>query len=155
MEIHRSQEGLYEIIVAVQPEVPVVGSVHVTVTPLDAETSAPVASAEVVVTASDAEGRAAYQVRAVNSPASPRYYDANITFERAGSWTLQVEVGSDDLGRATVFVPLQVGESPLAPGIAGTVVWLAIIAVLVGGALLIWRAASRRQERRKLGGGPH
>ena len=140
VEIFRAREGAYEIIVGVQPEVPVVGTVHITVTPVDLETSLPVVHAEIVIVAHDPEGVPAYQARAVNLPLAVQYYDANITFESPGDWTLIVDVRHDTLGSAEVSVPLHVGERPFPPGLAGTIVWVAVVLVLAGGAAyLVYR----------------
>ena len=143
-EIFRSREGAYEIVVGVQPRVPTVGTVHFTVTPLDSQTSEPVASALVTLTANDSEGNAVYTTRAVNTPVERQYYDANILFEDAGFWLIQVDVESESLGKSTVLVPLQVDEAPISAGLTGTIVWVGILAVLAGGVLYIWRKQGRR-----------
>ena len=144
VEIFRAKEGRYEIIVGIQPERPVVGSVHISVTPLDASTSLVVTGAVVVIVAHDERDKPVYQARAVNVPSAPQYYDANITFETPGAWTLMLSVRSQKLGEVTVLVPLTVRERPIPPGMAGTVVLLVVVAILVGGVLYVWRSARRR-----------
>jgi hypothetical protein len=147
VEIFRGREGAYELIVGVQPETPVVGAIHFTITPLDIETSLPVVDAEISVVAHDPDGKAAYRVRAVNTPLAARYYDANITIESPGTWTLAVEVSSDRLGRATFAVPVKVGAGPVARILAGTVVWLAVVTVLATGATVLWLRTRKRLGR--------
>ena len=147
LEIFRASEGRYEIIVGVQPDAPVVGLAHFTIMPLDLGTSAPVIDAEVNIVAHDPQDRPTYRVRAVNSPAARNYYDANITFDSTGEWTLFVEVESAALGHATVAVPLRVGAQALGPSLAGTITWLIVLGVLVGGSLYLWNK-QRRYNRR-------
>ena len=145
VEIFRGREGPYEVIVGIQPVEPVVGTVHFSVTPLDASTSLPVTDAEITIVASDERGEPIYQARALNTPAAPRYYDANITFEAPGTWTLEVQVQSDGLGEATATVPLRVEEQSITPGPAGAFVLLTVVAALVGGSLYLWNSARRRR----------
>ena len=147
LEIFRGRQGAYELTVGVQPPVPVVGPVHFTVTPFDAESSGPVLQAEITILAYDPQGNPAFQVRAVNSPAQRQYYDANITINAPGGWTLGIDVHSDALGDATFRVPLHVGASPLESGPAGAFVWIAVIAVLLGGTVFVWYSSRRAQAR--------
>ena len=150
VEIFRAREGPYEVVVGIQPEKPVVGTVHFSVTPLDASTSLPVTDAEIVIVANDKRGKPTYQARALNTPSSPQYYDANITFESAGAWTLLVSVRSQEVGEATFTVPLTVEGQSITPGLAGTFVFLALLAVLTGGALYVWHSARRRHRAARL-----
>ena len=147
VEIFRASEGRYEIIIGVQPGAPVVGMAHFTITPLDLGTSAPVIDAEINVVAHDPQNRPTYRVRAVNSPAARNYYDANITFESPGDWTLFVEIESAALGHATVAVPLHVGAQALGPRPAGTIIWIIVFGLLVGGSMYLW-LKQRRYNRR-------
>ena len=146
VEIFRGQEGPYEVIVGIQPVEPVVGTVHFSVTPLDASTSLPVTDAEITIVANDERGEPTYQARALNTPTSPQYYDANFTFEAPGTWTLLVQVKSEGLGEATATVPLTVREQSITPSPAGAFVLLIIVVALVGGSLYLWHSA-RRQRR--------
>ena len=150
VEIFRGRGGPYEIAVGILPEEPVVGTVHFSVTPRDAETAQPVTDARVAIVALDQHGEPTYQARAVNTPASPAYYDTNVTFEAPGEWTLQVDVHSEKLGDGTVMVPLHVGEQSLPPVQAGGVIFFVLVLVLVGGAVYVWHSA--RRERRTSGG---
>lgn len=148
-EIFRATEGAYELVLAVQPEETVVGTTHITITPFDATISAPVDRAEIVIVAHNPDGAPTYQVRAVNTPASAEYYDANITFESPGDWTLMVSVDHTSLGKASFSVPLRVGELPVAAGgLASTIVWLFVLATLAGGATYVWRTTRRRSGER-------
>ena len=151
-EIFRGREGPYEIIVGVQPERLLVGSIHFTVTPLDTETSLPVLKAEITLVAHDPQGRPSVQARAVNAPGSRRYYDANMTIDSPGEWTVVVEVSTEALGRATFTVPLKVEEAALSPRVAGTVVWSVVLAILAGGAAYVWYSARRARRGRSRAG---
>ena len=142
-EIYEGRAGAYTITVGVLPEDTAVGAVHFSVTISDTETSRPITDAEVTLVALNDAGREVYQARALNTPVQPVYYDANITFESAGAWTIRVDVDSHDLGQASVDVPLQVREPALTPGATGTLLFFAVIAVLVGGGIYIWRASKR------------
>lgn len=145
VEIYRGQTSGYELAVRVQPGLPVVGAVHITVTPLDASTSVAVERARITIVALDPEGVPTYQARAVSSPSSPQYYDANITFESPGAWTLSVDVSSDALGDVTFTVPLQIGDAADASA-GGLVVWIAVVAAFSGGVTYLWYS-SRRLRR--------
>jgi hypothetical protein len=147
-EIFRAREGAYEIVVWVQPEIPVVGASHFTIKPFNVETSAPVNDAAINIVANDPRGAPTYRVRALSAPSSPQQYEANITFETPGLWTLSVSVEQDALGRATVDVPLRVDELALGPNRAGTVIWLAVIGILIGGASYLWLKQRRVAARR-------
>ena len=147
VEIFRGRDGSYEVAVSILPADPVIGTVHFSIIPLDASTSLPVTDAEVTIVAHDEGGEPRFRARALNTPDSPQFYDANITFDSAGAWTLLVEVRNDDLGEAAVTVPLRVEERALTPGAAGSLVLLGAVVVLVGGALYIWFDIRRRRAR--------
>ena len=138
--------GGYELVAAVLPDRPIVGVVHVTITPLDAESGDPVPDARVDVVAYDEAGDARYRARAVNTPIAPRYYDANFTIESEGDWTLVVDVQSERLGPATFNVPLSVGAQTYEPGLGGLLIWLLVIAAFVGGGLYVWYSSVRARR---------
>ena len=142
-EIYRGRSGAYEIIVGVLPEKPVVGAVHFSVTPLEAATSRLVSDAKILIIASDPKGVETYQTRALSSPASPRYYDANITFQQAGAWTLRIELQSASLGLEVVTIPLDIEEQAITPFNSGGIVFLVVLAILAGGGVYVWRSARR------------
>ena len=154
VEIFRGRDGAYEVIVAILPEEPTVGTVHFSITPLVAETSAPVTDAEIIVVAIDPEGEPTYQARALNSPDSPQSYDANIIFESQGPWTMSVDINSDGAGDATVVFLLELGAQPIESSPAGAVVLLAVLATLIGGGVWVWHSGRRqRQQSVEPGGG--
>ena len=146
-EIYRGREGEYEVIVRVQPDRPVVGAIHFTITPLDTDTLVPVVHAEIDIVAYDPQGMPRYRVRALNPPLALQYYDANITIDSPGLWTLLVHVRSDSLGLATFTVPVHVDERALAQTAAGTIVWLVVLATLVAGSGYLWCRGRRLRGR--------
>ena len=148
VEIFREVDGQFEIVVAALPEKPKVGTVHFSVTPLEAATGAVVSDANVTLTVRRGSDQRPIVARAVNTPAAPQYYDANITFAAAGDWSMTVEVQSDDLGEATVEMTLGVDDLRITPSSAGSYVLLVIVILLVGGAVHLWLSSRRARARR-------
>ena len=148
VEIFREVDGQFEIVVAALPENPKVGIVHFSVTPLEAATGAVVSDASVTLTVRRGPDRRPILARAVNTPAAPQYYDANITFATAGDWSMTVEVRSDELGEANAVWPLRVDEQRITPNSAGGYVLLGIVILLVGGSVHLWLSSRRARARR-------
>ncbi len=148
VEIFREVDGQFEIVVAALPENPKVGIVHFSVTPLEAATGAVVSDANVTLTVRRGPDRRPILARAVNTPAAPQYYDANITFATAGDWSMTVEVRSDELGEANAVWPLRVDEQRITPNSAGGYVLLGIVILLVGGSVHLWLSSRRARARR-------
>ena len=148
VEIFREVDGQFEIVVAALPENPKVGIVHFSVTPLEAATGAVVSDANVTLTVRRGPDRRPILARAVNTPAAPQYYDANITFATAGDWSMTVEVPSDELGEANAVWPLRVDEQRITPNSAGGYVLLGIVILLVGGSVHLWLSSRRARARR-------
>ena len=146
VEIFRGNQGPYELVVGVLPEEPAVGTVHLSVTPLDALSSRIVTDAEILVVANDPEGDPTYQARALNTPASPQVYETNITFESPGAWTLLVTVENQALGQTTFTIPLAIAPPAIPSGRSGTYVFVGIMVVLIAGGLWVWHSG-RRQRR--------
>ena len=148
LELFRGQEGLYLIIVEVQPRNPTIGMLHFSVAPFDAETLLPVDDAIITVTAVNEQGEPVFQAPALLSPEWSQYYDANINFRKPGAWSLMVKLESERFGEATVTMPLPVGASPLPSGSVGTVVYVVMIAILVSGTVYVFYGARRKQKQR-------
>ena len=146
-EIFRERAGNYEVSVGVLPETPVIGQLHVTVTPFEASSGDPVTDATVTVVASKDDGASRYISPALNTPAEPNSYDANFKLSSPGDWTLSVDVASDSLGSATFNVGLKVKNLEYSFVGAGFFVWLLTTAAFVGGGLYVWRSARRARER--------
>ena len=148
VEIFREVDGQFEIVVAALPEKPNVGTVHFSVTPLEAATGAVVSDANVTLTVRRGPDRRPIVARAVNTPAARQYYDANIKFSAAGDWSMTAEVRSDELGEATVEMPLIIDPQRIPPNSAGGYVLLGIVILLVGGAVHLWLSSRRARARR-------
>ena len=146
LEIFRGRDGKYEVIVAILPEVPTVGTVHFAIAPTIAQTSLPVTDAEIIVVAIDPEGEPAFRARALNLPDSLERYEANITFDNRGPWTMSVDIHSDGAGDGTVEFQLDLGEQPISSSRAGTVVFVVVLFALVGGSVYLWHSAQRRRR---------
>ena len=147
VEIFRDRAGPYDVVVGVLPETPRVGPVHFSITLTDTATSLQVNDAEVTIIANDERGRPTFQARALNTPQSPQLYEANISFESAGVWTVEVQVLTARLGLTTFSFPIDVGPLAIGPVTGGAVVLLGVIVVLIGGASYVWYSA--RRQRRK------
>jgi hypothetical protein len=137
-ELFRETVEPFELALSVEPAEVVAGFIHLSVTVLVAGESTPVASAVVNVIGTDSQG-AALQSRAVSEPSRPGIYDANLSMEPGGLWTVTVEVSKDGLGSASHEVSLVVGNLPLSAGWAGTFLWFLTTAALVGGGIYLWR----------------
>jgi len=148
VEILREVDGQFEVVVAALPEKPRVGTVHFSVTPLEAATGAVVSNANVTLTVRRGPDQRPIVARAVNTPAAPQYYDANITFTTAGDWSVTVEVQSDELGEATVEMPLRVDDQRITPNSGGGYVLLGVVILLAGGAVHLWLSSRRARARR-------
>ena len=96
--------------------------------------------------ARDETGIDRYAARALSMPQEKRYYDANLTFEALSDWTLVVDVERDRTGAATFKLPMPVQE-PLIPSrsVVGTVAWLLVTSILVGGISLVWLTLRARE----------
>ncbi len=146
-ELFRGRSGPYELIVAIRPDVPVVGTIHFLVSVLDADTRGAVDDARVLIVAIDEDGAPVYQSLAVDTPASPGVYEANITFSEPGRWDLRVDVENRRIGEASFNVPLEVRPPPGSEGSGGVIVFAGVIAVLVAGTVYV--AYTARQSRRR------
>ena len=100
--------------------------------------STPVVGAVVNIVATASDG-SALQSRAVSEPSRPGIYDANLSMEPGGLWTITVEVSKDGLGTVSHEVSLTVGVLPLSAGLVGSLLWFLTTAALVGGGMYLWR----------------
>lgn len=149
-EIFRGAGNGYDVSVTVQPDAPPVGVVHFTVVLLDAASSRPVERALVRLTANDPDGRPAYTSLALRSPASPGFYEANLTIQTPGAWTLTVDVESDDLGDASFTAPLEIVGEPVEPSVGAALLWALLTSALVLGGAFLWLKTRRVVRQRSL-----
>jgi hypothetical protein len=137
-ELFRVTVEPFELALSVEPAEVVAGFIHLSVTLLVAGESTPVMGAVVNVVATASDG-SALQSRAVSEPTRPGIYDANLSMEPGGLWTVTVDVSKDGLGSASHEVSLEVGDLPLSAGLAGTLLWFLTTAALLGGGMYLWR----------------
>ena len=154
-EIFREINKPFELIVRAQPEIPTVGTVHFTFEPLIADTNLPLYHGSIKVLARDESGLDRYEVKAVNTPQDRSYYDANITFEEPGQWSLMVHIESREFDPVTFEIPVLIQSQALPPRtLAGTIIWLLVACILAGGSTVVWyraRQLTRENKSSKLG----
>ena len=150
-ELFRGRSGPYEIIVGILPNLPLVGTIHFLVTAIDTSTRENVADARVLIVAIDEDGVPSQQSLAVNTPRSPDFYEANLTFEDPGKWNLRVDVTSERLGEASFDVPLEVRPKNRSAAPSGTILFTGVVLVLVVGTLYLWYSARRSRHPRAAG----
>jgi hypothetical protein len=150
-ELFRGRSGVYEIIVGIRPNEPLVGTIHFLVSALDAATRENVADARVLIVAINEDGVPTYQSLAVNTIRSPDLYEANITFSKPGKWDLRVDVESGLLGAASFDVPLEVRPLAASASRSGTILFGGVLVVLVGGTIYLSYAARRSRRRAQPG----
>jgi hypothetical protein len=144
--IYRLDQDPYSVTVQMIPSVPAAGTVHFVVTPELISDGSAVTNAIVLVVVDDEDGAPAFQSLALNTPDQPRQYKANLIVPRAGDWTVRVNLRID--GRELeVSVPLTVVDRASTGGeLAGTAVFLVVLAALVGGGAYIALSIRRRQR---------
>jgi hypothetical protein len=146
--IFRSEQDPYMVTVQMIPSVPAAGTVHFIVTPELSLDGAAVTNAIVLVVVDDEEGVPAFQSLALNAPDQPRQYSANLLIPRAGEWTVRVNVQVDG-NELELQLPLTVIDRASTGGeMAGTIAFLVVLAVLVGGGGFVALSIRRRQRRR-------
>ena len=124
--------GPYQMAVGILPGNPKVGNLHLSVLVQDAETTAGVSDAILMVMAKGPVGAThVMPVQALNTPQNPQFYDVDISLDMEGRWILTLEMDSE-LGKASLDVPLEVTESG-----GFNLVWMAAGAVAVL-ALAFW-----------------
>lgn len=127
------------------PGTPRVGNLHLSIQVKDAERGELLTRGVVIVTAKGPEGTAdVAPIRAVTSPDSPQFYDADIPMDVVGRWNLTLYI-EGELGDAALKVPLDVLE---AEGFNLVFVLAAAVAFL---ALGIWTWDRVRVKRRRRG----
>ncbi len=144
--IYRVTEDPYDVTVQVLPSAPAAGTVHFVVTPRLAATGEAVTDAIVLIVIDDEQGVPTYQSLALSTPEQPRQYRANLLIKRAGEWTARVEMDAGE-GQAQLRVPLEVVDRSITGGMAGTLAFFAVFAVLIGGGLYIAMLARRKSRR--------
>ena len=140
--------GPYAASIAVRPEQPVAGLVHLEARLTVAASDRPVTGAEVRMHADPPAGGERQTSRALNTPGDPGVYVANLELASPGRWRLTLEVtsgGETHEGSFDLDVRARARDPSAAP--LGTAVWALIsLSIVAGGAWLVYSA--RRARRR-------
>ena len=145
--IYRVGDDIYDVTVQVLPSKPAAGTVHFVVTPRSAATGSAVTDATVLIVIDDEAGEPTYQSLALNTPDQPNQYRANLLVKRAGEWTVRVRM---DAGghQVELSLPLEVVDRNITGGLAGTIAFFVVLAVLISGVAYIAMASRTRRRRR-------
>ena len=116
------------------------------ITLLDAADGKPVPRAKVVLRASHQESDHELITTAHNTPQSPDRYDAQMTLDKPGPWSLMVEVESSAGLAAVQLAQLDVAATRRVSG--GTFVFIGVFAALLAGVSYLWWSTARRNRGR-------
>ena len=134
--IHHATAGEYDLKISLIPHQPITGSVHFHIEPTLVSNQEPVETA--IITVVIRHGEEAFQSRAVNSPASPTIYDANLTFETPGEWEVEVKISTKpDIEDKTKF-QLSVLDGGSATSNAAGIFFLFVFLVLITGSIILY-----------------
>ncbi len=143
--VKNERAGPYELQVGILPGNPRVGNLHLSILVANSADGVPIINAAVMVAAVGPPDAANVgPVPAVTSLGSLQYYEADISLDTVGSWSIFIDVNSG-LGEATLELPLEVTEGG---GISLAFVAAVAIALL---ALSIWLWDRIRRVRRRRG----
>ena len=130
--VYRMAFAEYEVTVEVVPPRPTVGAVHFVVQPRLLEGGEGLTDAVVMVVVDDDSGEPAYESVASSTVDRPTDYRARVVIDRAGEWTVRVNVRMGGGDPVELSFPLHTSERASIGGVAGTIVFLVVLAVLVG-----------------------
>ena len=132
------------------PPSPQVGIINIGVKPAMLSDGSPVTDARITLVAESEPDHPEFEVVAVNTPNDPEVYRANLKFEEAGNWVVQVKIDSPTVGQADFRSPLVILPAPIEPGVGGAWVFLGIFLVLTAGSVYIVMAIRRSQAARRM-----
>jgi hypothetical protein len=142
---YHAEAGPYQIEVLANPSSLSLGTVQYVITVLNSQSNQPVADARVLVRARQLEGEDGWAT-ALNTPAAPARYTAQVELGRPGTWEMSVDVSSP-LGRVEIGVPSQRVPEPRQTR-AGSLVFMGVFVVLIaGGGYLTWTIRRAQQKR--------
>ena len=129
------------------PGAPKVGNLHLSILVRDIGAGNSITDAETLVTAVGPEGATNYgPAPALNTRATPQFYEADIPLDVVGPWTLKLEVDGG-LGRESISIPIEVTE-----GSGFSLAFIAAIAIAFL-ALAVWLTGLVRKKNRRRPGG--
>ncbi len=132
------------------PPSPQVGIINIGVKPAVLSDGSPVTDARITLVAESEPDHPEFEVVAVNTPNDPEVYRANLKFEEAGNWVVQVKIDSPTVGQADFRSPLVILPAPIEPGVGGAWVFLGIFLVLTAGSVYIVMAIRKSQAARRM-----
>ena len=132
------------------PPSPQVGIINIGVKPALLSDGSPVTDARITLVAESEPDHPEFEVVAVNTPNDPEVYRANLKFEEAGNWVVQVKIDSPTVGQADFRSPLVILPAPIEPGVGGAWVFLGIFLVLTAGSVYIVMAIRKSQAARRM-----
>ena len=132
------------------PPSPQVGIINIGVKPAMLSDGSPVTDARITLVAESEPDHPEFEVVAVNTPNDPEVYRANLKFEEAGNWVVQVKIDSPTVGQADFRSPLVILPAPIEPGVGGAWVFLGIFLVLTAGSVYIIMAIRKSQAARRM-----
>ncbi|MCZ6538296.1 MAG: hypothetical protein O6922_00525 [Chloroflexi bacterium] len=142
--------GPHLIQVQVSPPTPKEGILRFAVRVKDLETGEDIDGAIVGIFGTPSEQGDKQYSPALNSPFDPIFYLAQLEFEDAGIWAVDIEIESE-LGFGTTVLSLQV--IPRTRGAAGsgwgTALYLIVSLALVGGGSWLWYTSKKARHRQK------
>tara|TARA_Y100000996_G_scaffold414646_1_gene406160 strand:- start:3792 stop:4334 length:543 start_codon:yes stop_codon:yes gene_type:complete len=135
-QIHRSTIDDYDITVSILPHNPVTGGFsHLTIEPKYINSQK--AIEEALITVFIRNDSYAYKSRAVNTPDSPKLYDANFTFKEGGVWDIEVEISTIPEQFSTINFPLSVSGESVKDGREAGFFFLFVFSVLITGSIVL------------------
>jgi hypothetical protein len=147
--VEESDAGGYHVKVWQSPERLVVSSVQVIVELTDATTGEVIDDAVIKVYGTPSEEGQRQVSPALNSPVTPKYYQANIVLDHPGLWAFDVDI-EGPLGDQRVTYSSEVHQRSRAGTslFLGTLMFTLVGAAFVGGIAYLWW--SGRRNRRQL-----
>ena len=143
--VKNERVGPFELEMGIQPGDPRVGTLHLSILVKDLEEGKTITNATVAVMANGPEGATNVgRVVARNNLQSPEFYEANITLDTEGSWTVVLEVASD-LGEVELVVPLEVSS----PSGFNFIFVIAVAIALLALSVWTWDRIKGRKRRRQ------
>ena len=140
--------GRYTVQVQVSPGSPIVGTTRFAVRIRDSDSGDDIDDAIVRIFGTPSEKGEKQYSPALNSPFDPIFYLAQLDFEHAGLWAIDIETETE-LGAAVTVMSLQV--VPRARSGTGnrwgTALFLLVSLALAGGVTWLWISSKRTRER--------
>ena len=135
-QIHRSSIDDYDVTVSILPHEPMAGGFsHLTVEPRYKDSQE--AIEEALITVIIRNDDYAYKSRAVNTPDSPKLYDANFTFKEGGVWEIEVEISTIPEQFSTINFPLSINGESVKDGREAGFFFLFVFSVLIVGSTIL------------------